>query len=80
MSNPQYCHITSALTFAECLWLRGSIPIPKNRAQIVRLFFRRSIIRVRNVTRKTSELAQDHVWDHGVRPKAAMEGAAEGTF
>jgi predicted nucleic acid-binding protein len=64
--------VTSTLTIAECLWLRGSVPIPRNRAQIVRQFFRKSYIRMRNVTRKTSELAQDLVWDHGVRPKDAI--------
>jgi predicted nucleic acid-binding protein len=64
--------ITSTLTIAECLWLRGSVPIPRNRAQIVRQFFRKSFIRMRNVTRKTSELAQDLVWDHAVRPKDAI--------
>jgi predicted nucleic acid-binding protein len=65
--------ITSTLTIAECLWLKGQkVPIPRNRAQIVRQFFRKSFIRMRNVTRKTSELAQDMVWDHGVRPKDAI--------
>jgi predicted nucleic acid-binding protein len=71
----EVCIITSALTIAECLWLRGSVPIPKNRAQIVRLFFRHSYMRVRNVTRKTSELAQDLVWDQGIRPKDAIHVA-----
>ena len=65
--------ITSALAIAECLWLRGQVvPIPKDRAEIIRRFFRRSFIRVRNVTRQTSELAQDLVWDHAVRPKDAI--------
>lgn len=67
--------ITSALTIAECLWLRGTIPIPKNRAEILRRFFRKSYIRVRNVTRSTSELAQDVVWDHGIKPKDAIHVA-----
>src|SRR5262245_11522475 len=67
----EVCIFTSALTIAECLWLRGNPKIPKNRADIVRRFFRRSFIRVRNVTRKTSELAQDLVWDSGIHPKDA---------
>jgi predicted nucleic acid-binding protein len=71
----EVCIITSALTIAECLWLRGSAPIPKNRAQVVRQFFRHSYIRVRNVTRKTSEMAQDLVWDYGIRPKDAIHVA-----
>lgn len=71
----EVCIFTSALTIAECLWLRGNPKIPKNRADIVRGFFRRSFIRVRNVTRKTSELAQDLVWDSGIRPKDAIHVA-----
>jgi len=69
------CIVTSALTLAECLWLRGNPQIPKNRAQIVRSFFRHSYMRVRNVTRKTSELAQELVWEHSVRPKDAIHVA-----
>jgi predicted nucleic acid-binding protein len=69
------CIVTSALTIAECLWLRGSVSIPKNRAQVVRRFFWHSYVRVRNVTRKTAELAQDLVWDHSVRPKDAIHVA-----
>ncbi|MFL5283105.1 MAG: hypothetical protein ACJ8AW_19455 [Rhodopila sp.] len=34
--------ITSTLTIAECLWLRNYPPVPKDRADIVRRFFRRS--------------------------------------
>lgn len=68
--------VTSSLALAECLWLRGqTVPIPKDRADVIRKFFRRSFIRVRNVTRKTSELAQDVVWDYGVRPKDAIHVA-----
>lgn len=50
--------ITSTLTLAECLWLRGERRVPKDRAELVRRFFRRSCIRVRNVTRAVSEDAQ----------------------
>src|ERR1700735_3062867 len=69
------CIITSTLTIAECLWLRSSPPIPKDRADIVRRFFRRSFLRVRNVTRRTSELAQDLVWDQKIHPKDAIHVA-----
>jgi predicted nucleic acid-binding protein len=69
------CIITSALTIAECLWLRNAPPVPKDRADTVRRFFRRSFLRVRNVTRRTSELAQDLVWDHQIRPKDAIHVA-----
>jgi predicted nucleic acid-binding protein len=67
--------ITSSLAIAECLWLRNHPPIPKDRAEIVRRFFRHSYIRVRNVTRLTAESAQDLVWDHGIKPKDAIHVA-----
>lgn len=67
--------VTSALTLAECLWLRNVPPIPKDRADIVRKFFRRSTIRLRNVTRFISEDAQTLVWDYGIKPKDAIHVA-----
>ena len=67
--------VTSTLTLAECLWLRNTPPIQKDRAEIVRKFFRRSIIRLRNVTRFISEEAQTLVWDCGIKPKDAIHVA-----
>ena len=46
---------TSALTIAEVLWMRGAPTIPQDKADIVRKLFRRSSIRVRNVTRTIAE-------------------------
>jgi predicted nucleic acid-binding protein len=66
---------TSALTIAEVLWMRGAPMIPKDKAEIVRKFFRRSYLRVRNVTRAVAEEAQDLVWNHGIRPKDAIHVA-----
>jgi len=67
--------LTSALTIAEVLWMRGAPMIPQEKADIVRKFFRRSYIRVRNVTRAISESAQDLVWNHNVRSKDAIHVA-----
>jgi len=67
--------VTSALTLAEVLWMRGAPRIPEAKAEIVRKFFRRSYMRVRNVTRATSESAQDLVWSHGIKPKDAIHVA-----
>src|SRR5271163_2430051 len=64
--------LTSALTIAEVLWMRGAPMIPQEKAEIVRKFFRRSYIRVRNVTRAISESAQDLVWNYSVKPKDAI--------
>lgn len=66
---------TSALTIAEVLWMRGAPMIPKGKAEILRKFFRRSYFRIRNVTRKISEDAQDLVWTQNVRPKDAIHVA-----
>jgi predicted nucleic acid-binding protein len=66
---------TSALTIAEVLWMRGAPAIPKDKADIVRRFFRRSNLRVRNVTRGIAENAQDLVWNHSIRPKDAVHVA-----
>lgn len=67
--------LASALTLAEVLWMRGAPPIPRDKAEIVRKFFRRSHFRIRNVTRAISESAQDLVWTQGIRPKDAIHVA-----
>jgi predicted nucleic acid-binding protein len=67
--------VTSTLTIAEVLWMRNAPRIPKDKAEIVRRFFRRSYMRLRNVTRLVAESAQDLVWDHGVKPKDAIHVA-----
>lgn len=67
--------IASALVMAEVLWLRGAKPVPKDRAEIVQSFFRKSCIRVVNVSRLLAEAAQELVWDSGIRPKDAIHVA-----
>jgi len=67
--------VTSALTIAEVLWMRNAPPIPQDKAEIVRRFFRRSSMRIRNVTRKIAEDAQDLVWNSGIKPKDAIHVA-----
>lgn len=67
--------VTSSLTMAEVLWLRNAPRIPEDKAEVLRKFFRRSYIRVKNVTRATSERAQDVVWHHSIRPKDAIHVA-----
>ena len=67
--------VTSALTIAETLWMRRGPRLPKDKAEIVQRFFRRSYIRVYNVTRKIAEAAQVHVWEHSIQPKDAIHVA-----
>ena len=61
--------VTSALTIAEVLALRGHEKIPSNQREKIELFFRNEYIEVRNITRRISESARSYVWDHGVKPK-----------
>lgn len=67
--------VTSALTIAEVLWMRGGPRLAKDKAAIVQKFFRRSYIRVVNVSRKIAESAQLHVWDSDIKPKDAIHVA-----
>lgn len=64
--------VTSALTLAEVLWMRGGPRLSKDKAELVQKFFRRSYIRVYNVTRKIAESAQVLVWDNSIKPKDAI--------
>ncbi len=66
---------TSALTLAEVLWRRGGPPLPKDKADMLNQFFRRSYFRVRNVTRRIAESAQQIYWNDGVMPKDAIHVA-----
>ena len=67
--------VTSALTLAEVLWMRGEQKLPREKAELVQRFFRRSYIRVYNVSRKLAEAAQSLVWDNSIKPKDAIHVA-----
>lgn len=67
--------VTSALTIAEVLALRGAPPIPASMRAKVEAFFRNDYIVVRNITRRVSEQAREYVWGHGVKPKDALHVA-----
>jgi predicted nucleic acid-binding protein len=64
--------VTSALTIAEVLWLKGGPKLPKDKLTILRKFFRRSYMRVINVNRAIAESAQDVVWANSIKPKDAV--------
>ena len=67
--------VTSALTIAEVLALRGRLKIPVTERAKVEKFFRHEYIVVRNITRRISEAARTYVWDYGVDPKDALHVA-----
>jgi len=67
--------VTSALTIAEVLRLKGETPIPKADRAKVRGFFENEYIAIYDLDRTVAEKAQDVVWDHGVKPKDAIHVA-----
>lgn len=72
--------VTSALTLAEVLYVKGHKPMPPEKRQIVSGFFKQPYISVQNVTRKIAELARDLYWDSGVRPQDAIHVATALTY
>jgi predicted nucleic acid-binding protein len=64
--------VTSALTMAEVLWLRGAPRLTEDKADILNRFFRRSCLRVVNVDRSVAQSAQRLVWKSGIRPKDSI--------
>ena len=69
--------VTSALTLAEVLNLRGHEPLPKQIRKTVTDFLKHDYIVVRNVTTRVAELARDLVWDQSVKPKDAIHVATD---
>jgi predicted nucleic acid-binding protein len=67
--------ITSVLSLAEVLRLKGNDPIPVADREAVRAFFENDYISLYEVDRTIAEKAQDVVWNHGVRPKDAIHVA-----
>jgi len=67
--------VTSALTLAEVLYVKGHPKLPPTKRTIIEQFFKQPYINVQNVTRKISEEARDIVWDNNVRPKDAIHVA-----
>ena len=67
--------LTSALTIAEVLNLRGHDKIEKDRRQQVIDFFKKSFITPISITRRIAESSRELVWDYGVKPKDALHVA-----
>ena len=64
--------ITSALTIAEVLWLKGGQKLPPAHAKQIEDFFRNKWIVIREVDRFIAEDARRLVWDKNVKPKDAI--------
>jgi predicted nucleic acid-binding protein len=67
--------VSSALTIAEVLAIRGRPRVGDDKRALVESFFRNEYIVIRNLTRHVAELARSMVWDHGVAPKDAVHVA-----
>lgn len=64
--------ITSALTIAEVLWVKGEARIQASEAKRVEAFFRNRWMIVRDVDRFIAEEARALVWDKNIKPKDAI--------
>lgn len=67
--------VTSALTMAEVLWRKGGPKLPQAKLVLLRKYFRRSYIRVINVSRSIAEGAQEVVYNFDIKPKDAVHVA-----
>ena len=68
--------VTSAITLAETLYLvKGQKPVPAEIRDKVQGFFQNDYIYLAEVDRKIGEMAQEVVWDHGIKPKDAIHVA-----
>ncbi|MGB6064360.1 MAG: PIN domain-containing protein [Desulfomonilaceae bacterium] len=56
--------VTSALTLAEVIRLKGKPRIPKEDAAKIEAFFKQPFIDVRNVDRQVAELAREFMWKY----------------
>lgn len=74
--NGDFLIVTSALTLAEVLWLRGAPRLTEDRAELLNRFFRRSCMRVVNLDRKIAQRAQRLVWEIGIKPKDSVHVAS----
>ena len=68
--------ITSALTIAEAMALRGYPKVPSSKRSLVERFFKHKYIGTMTVTRRIGEHARDLVWDHSIKPKDAIHVAS----
>lgn len=64
--------VTSALTIAEVLWLKGHKKVDASHARKIEAFFRHSWIVIREVDRFVAEDARELVWNKNVKPKDAI--------
>jgi len=68
--------VTSALTLVEVIKLRKGLPIKREHSVLIKEFFQREYISVRNVDRFVAEKARELVWDYpSLNPKDSIHVA-----
>jgi len=68
--------ITSTLTIAEVLMVRGQKRLLRDRRASVEDLFNREYIKPITLTRRIAESARELVWEHGIHPKEAVHVAS----
>jgi len=68
--------VTSALTIAEVLYIKGHPKITREKSQKIIRFFESDAIILVNVDRKIAEMAREYIWDFGVHHKDAIHLAS----
>jgi predicted nucleic acid-binding protein len=68
--------VTSTLTIAEVIFMKGVPKLDPAKRPIVTAFFRSPWIVMRPVTKSIAELARDVVWDNAIKPKDAVHVAS----
>lgn len=72
--------VTSALTLAEVLFIKGGTRLDPTKRATLESYFKADYIAVRNVTRVIGELARDVFWDFNIRPRDAVHVATAALF
>ena len=68
--------VTSALTIAEIIYLKGHPKITKDKSQAIKDFFKNNYIIIVNVDRVIAEFARELLWDYeSLKPKDAIHVA-----
>ena len=67
--------VTSSITLAEVVKLKGHAAITKDKEETIRAFFMHEWIVVEELDRFTAEYARQLVWAHGLDPKDCIHVA-----
>lgn len=67
--------MTSTLTTAEVIYMKGTPKLDPSKRELVGNFFRQHFISQKPLTREIAELARDVVWDSNIRPKDSIHVA-----